>query len=281
MAVLERTRNSASARARMSQARLLMLIFMESILLGTAGVIAGNVLGLAITGHFGGAGIDFGAFEAGLRVMPGLSNIVYPVARIDRSVMLSALVFAIACVTAIYPAAKAAGLEPVTAIRGLLGAAKPGARSRVAAARLPVFVLIAVRNLLRNRRRTAIMVATAAFGVLAYVFLLGFFDGFYEGMIDHSTRYITGHVQLERPDPARSRSRAFDREPGALSRGLRARRRRLRAPRVQAQATCEHGCQSRASCWLAWILPRRARSRSFTARSWKAGCSPRVPNARS
>jgi ABC-type lipoprotein release transport system permease subunit len=104
--------------------------------------------------------------------------------------------------------------------------------------RLPVFLLIAGRNLLRNPRRTAIMVAGAAFGIVGYVFVLGFFDGFFERTIENSTRYITGHVQVERPGFRRELApeMAID-EPGSLIAELRGVPGiAAAAPRVQAQA---------------------------------------------
>ena len=273
MAVLERTREFGIMLALgMSRARLLGLVFLESILLGLAGVVAGNAVGLAVTLYFGRAGIDLGAFEAGLRVMPGLSNIVYPMARTDRSLMLSALVFTIACLMAIYPAAKAGGLEPVEAIRGLQGAAKAAARGAAMSVRLPVFVLIAARNLLRNTRRTALMVAAAAFGILGYVFLLGFFDGFYEGMIDNSTRYITGHIQVERPgfrrdlapelaiENAETLLTELQRVPGVAA----------VAPRVQAQGLASTAAKSEGIT-LVGIDPAAERGVTFIDRTLVEG----------
>jgi ABC-type lipoprotein release transport system permease subunit len=239
MAVLERTREFGIMLAvGMSAARLLRLVLLEATLLGVAGLLLGNAMGLAITGYFGAAGIDLGAFEAGLRTMPGLSDVVYPLLIAERSLMLSALVFAVACLAAVYPAAKAAGLEPVRAIRGVLGAARSPGRGAGSPIRLPVFLLIAARNLLRNPRRTAIMVAGAAFGIVGYVFVLGFFDGFFERTIENSTRYITGHVQVERPGFRRELApeMAID-EPGSLIAELRAVAGiAAAAPRVQAQA---------------------------------------------
>jgi ABC-type lipoprotein release transport system permease subunit len=239
MAVLERTREFGIMLAvGMSAARLLRLVLLEATLLGVAGLVLGNAMGLAITGYFGAAGINLGAFEAGLRTMPGLSDVVYPLLLAERSLMLSAWVFAVACLMAVYPAAKAAGLEPVRAIRGVLGAARSPGRGAVLPIRLPVFLLIAGRNLLRNPRRTAIMVAGAAFGIVGYVFVLGFFDGFFERTIENSTRYITGHVQVERPGFRRELApeMAID-EPGSLIAELRGVPGiAAAAPRVQAQA---------------------------------------------
>ena len=98
------------------------------------------------------------------------------------------------------PSTRAATLEPVAAIRGIGEKSSGGRRGarRETRAPLPVFALIATRNLLRNRKRSAITVFGAAFAIVAYVFLYGFFDGFGEQLVDNSTRYVTGHLQIER-----------------------------------------------------------------------------------
>ena len=246
MSVLERTRELGIVLALgMSRSRLLGLVLLESMLLGSAGVIAGNALGLSITGYFAAAGMNVGAFEAGLRTMPGLSDVIFPVLLAERSFMLSALVFAIACLTAVYPAAKAAGLEPVDAIRGLRGPARAAARAgwRI---RLPVFLLIGMRNLLRNPRRTAIMVAGTTFGIVGYVFVLGFFDGFFENTIENSTRYITGHVQVERPGFRRELAPelALERPDALLARLRSVPGVAAAAPRVQAQGLASSAAKS-------------------------------------
>jgi ABC-type lipoprotein release transport system permease subunit len=246
MAVLERTREFGIMLALgMSRARLVGLVFLESVLLGVAGLAAGNAIGLAITGYFARAGMDLGAFEAGLRTMPGLTDVVYTVLLPERSLMLSVLVLAIACLMAVYPAAKAAGLDPVQAIRGLRAAGRSAARAG-ARTRLPVFVLIAVRNLLRNPRRTVIMVGGTTFSVVGYVFVLAFFDGFFENTIENSTRYITGHVQVERPGFRRELApEAAIASPPPLLAALRSVPGvAAAAPRVQAQALASTAAKS-------------------------------------
>jgi putative ABC transport system permease protein len=268
MAVLERTREFGIMLAiGMSRTRLLVLVLLECALLGAAGLVLGNVLGLSITGYFARAGINLGAFEAGLRTMPGLSDVVYPVLLVGRSLMLSTLVFAIACLMAVYPAAKAAGLEPVQAIRGLLGG-KAAGRGASTPIRLPVFVLIAARNLLRNPRRTAIMVAGAALGIVGYVFVLGFFDGFFERTIENSTRYITGHVQVERPGFRRELApeMAIENSEGLLAdlRGVPGVA--AAAPRVQTQALASTAAKSEG-IMLVGIDPAVERDVTFIDRT--------------
>lgn len=265
MAVLERTREFGIMLAvGMRRSRLLGLVFLEAMLLGAAGLVVGNVIGLSITGYFAVAGMNLSAFEAGLRTMPGLSDVVYTVVLPERSLMLSALVFAVACLMAVYPAAKAAGLEPVEAIRGLRAAGKSAARGAGALIRLPVFVLIAMRNLLRNPKRTAIMVAGTAFGIVGYVFVLGFFDGFFERTIENSTRYITGHVQIERPGFRRELAPelAIDKPDALLAElrgvpGIAA-----AAPRVQTQALASTAAKSEG-IMLVGVEPLAERAVTF------------------
>lgn len=202
MSVLDRTREFGVMLALGTRpAALLRLVLYEAVLLGIAGVALGNLAGLGVTLYFNRVGIDLGAFEQGLRTMQGLSDIIYPVVRLERSAATSGLVFVTAVLVALYPAAKAAALQPVAAIRGLaVGAGKslPVLRGALAPGRWPVFLLIGMRNVLRNRKRSAITVAGTAFAILAYVFMYGYFDGFGEQIVDNSTRYATGHLQLER-----------------------------------------------------------------------------------
>jgi putative ABC transport system permease protein len=247
MAVLERTREFGIMLALgTSQSMLFRLVVAEAALLGAAGLLLGNAVGLSVTAAFGRTGIDLGAFEAGLRTMQGLSDVIYPVVRADRSVAISVLVFLIALAMALYPAFRAATLEPVAAIRGIGEKAAGGRRASRGEARtpLPVFALIATRNLLRNRKRSAITVFGAAFAIVAYVFLYGFFDGFGEQIVDNSTRYVTGHMQIEREGLRRDLAPELAFEADAALAELRNQPDIAAAPRVQAQALVSSATKS-------------------------------------
>lgn len=270
MAVIERTREFGIMLALgTGRARLLGLVLGEAMILGGLGLLAGNLLGLAVAGYFARSGIDLGAFGSFVRTMPGLEDVLYPVIRFERSAMLSLLVFAIAGLTALYPAAKAALLEPVAAIRGLAGSRQARGHGTAASSRhWPVFLSIAGRNILRNRRRTAITAGGTAFGIVAFVFLFGFFDGFGEDLTENSTRYVTGHVQLERAgfrlDYAPEL--AFD-GADALLRQLRAAPEvEAAAPRVQVQALASSAAKSEGIL-LVGIVPEAEREVTFIHRT--------------
>lgn len=274
MSVLERTREFGIMLALgMSRARLLGVVLLEATMLGGLGLLAGNLIGLAVTATFAHVGIDMSAFGAALRTMPGLEDVTYPVLRADRSVMVSLVVFASACVTALYPAAKAAGLEPVAAIRGLTltRGARTGGRS-ASQWRWPVFMAIAGRNLLRNRRRTAITAGGTAFGIVAFVFLFGYFDGFGEELIDNSTRYLTGHVQLERTGWRKNYAPelALDGAGELLARLRQAPEVEAAAPRVQAQALVSSATRSEGIL-LIGIVPEAERAVTFIDRTLVEG----------
>lgn len=270
MAVVERTREFGIMLALgAGRARLLSLVLIEAMMLGALGIVAGNLLGLSIAGFFARRGIDLGAFGSAVRTMPGLEDIVYTVIRPERSVLVSLLVFGIACLTALYPAGKAALLEPVAAIRGLGGSrAARGHGARASRWRWPVFVLIAGRNILRNRRRTAITAGGTAFGIVAFVFLFSYFDGFGEDLIENSTRYVTGHVQIERaglrqdhaPELAFENSATLLQQLGAVPEVEAA------APRVQAQALASSAAKSEG-IMLVGISPEAERAVTFIHRT--------------
>lgn len=274
MAVIERTREFGIMLALgIGRARLLGLVLIEAMMLGGLGLVAGNLLGLAVTGFFAQRGIDLSAFGSAVRTMPGLEDVVYPVIRFERSAMVSLLVFAIACVTGLYPAAKAALLEPVAAIRGLAGSTVArGHGARSSGRRWPVFMLIAARNIMRNRRRTAITAGGTAFGIIAFVFLFGYFDGFSEDLIENSTRYVTGHVQVERTGFRQ------DHAPELAFEGSAALLQQLRAvpdvaaaaPRVQGQALASSAAKSEGILLLG-IVPEAEREVTFIHRTLVEG----------
>jgi putative ABC transport system permease protein len=58
------------------------------------------------------------------------------------------------------------------------------------------FLVIPLRNVLRNRRRTAITLMVIVFGAMALMLSGGFFDNSYEGLRERTIRNGLGHVQV-------------------------------------------------------------------------------------
>ncbi|HEU0204698.1 MAG TPA: ABC transporter permease, partial [Burkholderiaceae bacterium] len=61
-----------------------------------------------------------------------------------------------------------------------------------------VLVKLAWRNVLRNRRRSAITIASVALGLAALMFLWGFIDGMNRQMVENTTRFFAGDIQIHR-----------------------------------------------------------------------------------
>lgn len=203
MAVMERTREFGVMMALGTRAaQVTRLVFYEACLLALAGLLLGASLGLALTEYYAVYGINLGRYNQAMEVMQGLTGQIYPLLRLDRTLSVCALVFVTAVLAATYPAVKAARLSPVEAIRGLpFSFAVPAWLMwhswRPGSLRWPLFVKIAARGIARNPRRTALTVSATAFGLAAFIFLYSFVDGYFSQMVDNSTGYITGDMQIQ------------------------------------------------------------------------------------
>lgn len=275
MAVLERTREFGVMMALgTGRGQLTRVVFYEACLLGVAGVGLGAALGMAVVLYFARRGMDFGAYVQAMETMQGLTSMIYPLPRWDRLLFVSGLVFAIGIVAALYPAWRAAGLAPVAAIRGLT---KEPAEHRVRASHasalpLPLLVKIAARGIGRNPHRTALTLAASAFGVGAFVFLGGFVDGYLAQLVENSTGYVTGHLQVQHPrfraevEPAHSLAAGE-----GLLRDLRALPQvRAAAPRVQNMVLASSAAQSQ-NMMLVGIDPVAEREVTFMHRAVRTG----------
>jgi len=160
-------------------------------------------------------------------------------------------------------------LEPVAAIRG---GSPSHAVGRIGTgtfgAGWPIFMAIAGRNILRNRRRTAITAGGTAFGIVAFVFLFSYFDGFGEDLIENSTRYVTGHVQLERDGFRQDYApdMAFEGAPALLAQLRSLPEVAAAAPRVQVQALASSASKSEGIL-LTGITPEAERDVTFIHRT--------------
>lgn len=61
---------------------------------------------------------------------------------------------------------------------------------------MKAFLVIAWRNVLRNRRRSLITISAISFGLGAMIFLWGYIDGAHEQMKENFTGLLIGHLQI-------------------------------------------------------------------------------------
>ena len=117
MAVTERTRELGLMMALgASASAVLRMVVYETVALLLA-AIAGYGAGVALVAYLGRAGMDLSAFFEGYSSIPGLTGIVYP-QLVGASVVPPGIALVIAGVlVSLYPAAKAAALDPSRAIR--------------------------------------------------------------------------------------------------------------------------------------------------------------------
>lgn len=280
MAVMERTREFGVMMALgTTRAQLTRVVFHEACLLGLGGLLLGAAAGTALVQYYAKAGMDFGRYTRAMETMPGLTSVVYPLPRMDRALVITVIVFVVSVLAALYPAWRAARLLPVAAIRGLPRESTSDRPARHAQSRrqgrgwrLPLLVKIAARGIGRNPQRTGLTLAASAFGVGAFVFLTGFVDGYLVQLVENSTGYVTGQVQVQHPrfrtdmDPANSIGNADDllRKVRQIP-GVRA-----AAPRIQSMALANSAAQSQ-NFMLVGIDPPAERGVTFMHRAVRSG----------
>jgi len=119
LSVLERRREFGLLLALgVAPGRLLALVFLESLCLGSAGVAFGCALGAGITGAWlGTTGIDLALFGPDLRAALGTDAILYPIVTLSNLLASSAWVFVVSAVVTLPAAWRLLRLDPVDAIR--------------------------------------------------------------------------------------------------------------------------------------------------------------------
>lgn len=117
MAVMERRREFGLQLALGTQpAQIVRTVLYESLVLGALGLGAGVIAGALIVGYFHTEGFDLSAYSVTGR-LPGLTSVIYPEMLIANIWLPAAALFFTSVAAALYPAWRAARLNPVQALR--------------------------------------------------------------------------------------------------------------------------------------------------------------------
>lgn len=117
MAVLERTREFGLQLALGTQpTQIVRTVLYESLVLALLGLGVGVIAGALIVGYFRTAGFDLSAYSVTGRI-PGLTSVIYPTILIANAWLPVATLFFTSVAAALYPAWRAARLDPVQALR--------------------------------------------------------------------------------------------------------------------------------------------------------------------
>lgn len=117
MSVLERTREFGMMLAVGTEPLYIVrMVIYESIILGLIGVILGTIIGVSLTYYYHSSGMNLSGFSGAMNAIPGMTDIVYPVLIFDHLWPATLILFATGVVAALYPAGRAASLEPVEAL---------------------------------------------------------------------------------------------------------------------------------------------------------------------
>lgn len=200
MSVMERTPEWGLVLALgASPLRLLNLVLLEGLFLGAIGIPVGYFLALGLIEYFSKRGIDLSKFSKGLEAFPAHSVTVYPSLTSDAVIFTIAMLLAVILLASLYPALKVFRLTPIEALRNF----KQGVRNslkhkgRISASRSKrVFLQIAWRNLARNPRRSVLISIASGVGISAMILLYALIEGFFVQIVDNSTGYYAGHLQV-------------------------------------------------------------------------------------
>lgn len=246
MSTLERTREFGIMLAvGTTPGQLVRIVMYEALLLGGLGVLLGSLFGLALTGYFAYYGIDLSGYGEETLKIAALSDRLYPIMEPSHFISTSVWVFIITLVVSIYPAIKASRIEPVSAIRGISTAVFYNIRINKLWERVfgsifgekNIFLHMAWHNLTRNTTRSLITIVAITVGLGSMMFFYALVDGLYEQMINNSTKYISGDLQIstkeyrDNPSPSVSIN-----NPDEVIKLLSAQKDIIFAPRVQSEA---------------------------------------------
>jgi ABC-type lipoprotein release transport system permease subunit len=118
MSIFERVREFGVMMALGTKPRqIIKLVVEEAFALGLVGIVAGSLIGSALTQYFARHGMNLSSFSAGAAALGITSSRVYSELTIANLVYSNLAVLAVVMLVALYPAVHAAGLRPVEAIR--------------------------------------------------------------------------------------------------------------------------------------------------------------------
>ena len=118
MSVMERTRELGIMMALGTRPRAIVtLVLYESLVLALAGILGGLALGVPVVQYLGARGLDLSLYAGGVQSIPGLTGIIHPVLMPASLVRPAFLLVGLSVLAALYPAWRAARLQPAEAIR--------------------------------------------------------------------------------------------------------------------------------------------------------------------
>jgi ABC-type lipoprotein release transport system permease subunit len=199
MSVSERSRELGILLALGTSSRqVFRLIVYEGFLVAALGLGVGCLLGLGVVGYFGTVGLDFSGTADAVQAVPGAAKVLHPRIHPADLLVLGAAVASAAVAAAVYPAMRIARRLPVEAIRGTGRAPLRAGPSRRGSGH-GLLATLSLRNLSRQRARTALTGAAIVFGVGAFVFLGAVANGYRAQMVEGSIGIATGDAQVQHP----------------------------------------------------------------------------------